>query len=738
MKHHKKQMIRKSLAFMLIFATSLSAMPEYVKADNTVATVNGKSYSSIKEAWNAVKSGGTINLTDNWDIQSTKALNVEKNAQVTVNMNGYIINRHIACDGYSKNSTSDGEVFYIKEGASVTINGGDKSQVHKGRLSDGVWYEDAEHSSDKYSIQGGVIAGGNSTNGAGGIHIKKNVTLTLNDVTIAGNMADNRYGGGIRMDGDAINLLMNNSAIEYNAAEGYAGGVYVDGSNCNITLTNSAISYNKTDNDDGGGMYVNDDNVMIKMDDTSEISHNVSGDKGGGIYFNYSKCAVIGGKIEDNESKGGGGGGIYLEHYSVPWSTDSVTTANVTFTGNTGAGDGGAIHSEQEYATFSGCTITGNTASGKGGGIYVYNDENSITASTITGNTAGKNGGGVYVEARNDIALSGKVVIRDNSLSDNGKSNLVLSFTGPIRGSCISSSPGIGSEIGITKGKNEIFTMEPGTCSEKYFFSDDETLHIATKENDSKDDGLLYLEKGAAISVETEKVSPGPEKLTDDSIKGYFSYPSFMDTTADLDGVFYYSDSYFKDPATYNDQLATMSICLAMSAFNSNIGNDAEGGTDYTLKSKNVVKLMSDIGVERDKIYLSNTYTVKPKTDSIAVAIGQKSLTEEDGTILVPIAVRGAGYESEWTSNVTIGNDTSKDLGEHAGFADAANKVFSQVQSYIENYGLSQAVSKGKVKFWVTGYSRAGATANLTARRLIDAYGNKNEIYAYLRERIFY
>lgn len=729
MKHHKRHIGKKMLAIILAAATVMSIMPEYVaKAAGAVAEVNGTRYEDIKSAWNAVKGGGTITLLQDWDTKSYKRLVVSDKATVTINLNGHIINRHIASDS-SSGSVSDGEVLYIGNDANVTINGGDKAQSHEGRISKNVWYEDETHSDPNYTLYGGVIAGGYSTNGAGGIHIKKNATVTLNNVTLAGNMADyyfgDGYGGAVRIKGSNSTLLLNNSQIVYNYAENYGGGIYVDESSCNITLQNgSKIAYNYVEDNHGGGIYSNAEYTTVKMDDSSEISNNTAKGKGGGIYFRYSKVVVKGGSFKNNESLGGGGGAIYLEPYRVKQSIDSVLIANVTFTGNKGHGDGGAIHSEQENANFSACTITNNYATGKGGGIYIYNDDNAITGSTITNNRSDKEGGGVFLNSLEDMSLGGKVIIKDNT----GKgvtSNLYME-EGSYSTSYLTSPPGYGSSVGITASVNRPIIGRSGNYVGKYFFADRENQYVEAMENAS-----IYLRNGTPTETEYAKVSSSPSK-EGNIIKGYFSYPSIMDTSTDLDGVYYYSDSYFQNPEKYNEHLATMSICMAMAAFNSNAGNGNEGGTDYTLKSKNIVKLLNDIGVKRDDIYLSNTYTVKPGTGTIGVAIGQKKL-DDDGNILVPIAVRGAGYESEWTSNVTVGTGNEADKMEHAGFADAANQVFAQVQSYIKDYGLSDAVKQGKVKFWVAGYSRAGATSNLTARRLIDTYGTEN-VFAYCME----
>lgn len=756
MKRRRKNVARKIASIVLASATTMSIIPvsSVMAADVNEAKVNGTEYATIGKAWEKVKDGGTIDILK--DCKPSSRLVVNEGKSVTVNMNGHSVNRHLASTSSSK-SERNGEVFCVNDEATLTVNGGNKSITHGGYVNgtDGVWYEEAGH--EGAPITGGVIVGGYSTNGAGGIHMKEKANVTLNDVTIAGNKADywggDGNGGGVAMEGSNSSLTLNNSKIIYNYAETDGGGVYADDGYNNITLNdNSEISYNWAEDDYGGGIYLDDDHskvvlnegckinnnkatygggiycaddyMTIKMNGEGEkkpeISNNTVTKKGGGIYFYYSKVSVKGGKFENNYSKGGGGGAIYLEHNSNRTSTDSAVIANITFKGNSGEGDGGAIHSEQEYVSIDSCTITNNWAKDHGGGIYIYNDDNSITGSTITENSAQKGGGGVYADSTEIVALGGKLIIKDNTVNGN-TNNFELK-------KAISSSPSSGSQVGITKEKcGEIGTA--GHYAQNVFFSDVKGRHLEWDDGDRK----LYLREGEK-DTKVDSASADTTEVTKDGnavLKGTFSYPSIEESAKDMDGTFYYTDAYFKNPGTYNDHLATMSLCMAMSAFNSNVGNDNQDGTDYVLKSKNIVKLLSDIGVGRDNIYLSNTYTVKPGTGTIGVAIGQKGL-DDAGHILVPIAVRGAGYESEWTSNVTIGNGTK--YGEHAGFADAADQVFAQVKSYISNYNLEQAVREGKVKFWVTGYSRAGATANLTARRLIDEYGTNNEVYAYCME----
>ena len=78
-----------------------------------------------------------------------------------------------------------------------------------------------------------------------------------------------------------------------------------------------------------------------------------------------------------------------------------------------------------------------------------------------------------------------------------------------------------------------------------------------------------------ALSAENKKVSVDDRYIIHqneyadkyDLKEGIFTYSSTSGT--DRDAVYYYSDGYFDDaPEVYNEHLSTMSLALAMSAFN--------------------------------------------------------------------------------------------------------------------------------------------------------------------------
>ncbi len=186
---------------------------------------------------------------------------------------------------------------------------------------------------------------------------------------------------------------------------------------------------------------------------------------------------------------------------------------------------------------------------------------------------------------------------------------------------------------------------------------------------------------------------------------------------------FDYDDNYFaKSAYSYNHNLARTSIRLALSAFS------AEG---LSTQGANVEKLLNDTNF--NDVQLNSWYSVSPEVGSIAVAAGNKRIAYEDGNYtLIAVAVRGGNYKSEWGGNFQVGDGT-----HHEGFASARDKVIEFINGYIYTYNIT-----GHIKLWITGYSRAAATTNLTAAYLDenpDALGDEvsltpENIYAYCME----
>lgn len=199
-------------------------------------------------------------------------------------------------------------------------------------------------------------------------------------------------------------------------------------------------------------------------------------------------------------------------------------------------------------------------------------------------------------------------------------------------------------------------------------------------------------------------------QVADNIVKktGTFSYTGTTD--GDYIAEYYYDDNYFEESSyEYNQQLATMSLCLELSAW----GSKEE--PDYTKKMKNAETLLNELGF----VGFGHNYTDfaedgisgKPTKDSVGVVLANKQVSFDDRDYtLIAVAVRGGEYEREWASNFKIGAS-----GNHEGFSEARDIVLAFLENYIKEQGIS-----GDIKLWITGYSRAAATANMTAGAIDD------------------
>ena len=188
--------------------------------------------------WTSADDG---NFTDDPAMQlnsegfNNDTIEIPDDVKITINLNGHTIKRVLP------DSISDGEVMYIDEDADVIINNG-------------------------------TITGGKSTNGAGGIHIH-DANVTLNDVHIVGNLADNDDGGGIALYDGAV-LVMNGGSFRDNTIDGtdangigawecMGGAIYINDSTAIFNGVEFKNNQNTTDSDYGAAIYVDDGEVSI-------------------------------------------------------------------------------------------------------------------------------------------------------------------------------------------------------------------------------------------------------------------------------------------------------------------------------------------------------------------------------------------------------------------------------------------------------------------------------------------
>lgn len=162
---------------------------------------------------------------------------------------------------------------------------------------------------------------------------------------------------------------------------------------------------------------------------------------------------------------------------------------------------------------------------------------------------------------------------------------------------------------------------------------------------------------------------------------------------------FEYTDAFFEQSSyIYNHKLAITSCCFATSAM---VGDGAPFNDPESAKT-----MLKTIGFGNDSGEAVSCYGYQksPTMNSIACVVSNKNIGD---TSIIAVAVRGGGYEGEWAGNFNVGTDTN-----HAGFNVAKQQVCDNIIRFINQDGVT--LNKN-VKFWITGYSRAAATANLVA-----------------------
>ena len=195
----------------------------------------------------------------------------------------------------------------------------------------------------------------------------------------------------------------------------------------------------------------------------------------------------------------------------------------------------------------------------------------------------------------------------------------------------------------------------------------------------------------------------------------------------------YFSRNYFEHPSTeYDSHLASASAAMVISSF-TDFGPFDEAW--YLNQSKFIEEYFYAIGF--NSFTVNEDYRQPANFDTIGLAAAKMEMG--DYTV-VAITPRSGGYYREWGNNMHLGDGSLSDM-MHEGWYNAANKLLSFLDGYVRDNNV-----KGRVKLWMAGYSRGGATTNLAAG-LIDnkldkgekifsngAYTSRDDVYAYTFE----
>ena len=285
---------RKTLAVILSLLIATAVFPLTVYAEPEATNVS--TWAELKDALKA--NGGVKLQNDIVAADNSAALIVSKSANVTLDLNGFKIDRGL------DSAQKQGNVIIVNGELTVTDSSADGA---------------------------GKITGGWTDGTGGGVWVRAGGLFTLAGGMIDGNTASN-IGGGVYLSGSGGKFIMTGGLITGNTAKN-GGGVGMD-STGSVEISGGTISGN-TARIHGGGAWIGKNTTLTFSGGT--ITGN-NAQWGGGVYINYGNFDFTGGTISGNSQTHGidiaSRGGTYRPSFDVTVS----------------CGDGGAVTADKSPA----------------------------------------------------------------------------------------------------------------------------------------------------------------------------------------------------------------------------------------------------------------------------------------------------------------------------------------------------------------------------------------------------
>ena len=191
---------------------------------------------------------------------------------------------------------------------------------------------------------------------------------------------------------------------------------------------------------------------------------------------------------------------------------------------------------------------------------------------------------------------------------------------------------------------------------------------------------------------------------------------SNVEVTQYKGNTLYYSDDYFRHSSdVYDSHLATLSCIMTNFSVPLNNPKSIDDQSWYLSQPERLYGFFSSIGFK--DFETNEDYEKRSEFDTIGVAAANRQV---DDYTVIGVGIRSGGYFREWANNVYLGDGTKSDY-MHEGWYNAANKTIKYIDEYISANRIT-----GKIKIWIAGFSRGGATTNLAAG-LLDNKLDKNE-----------
>lgn len=154
---------------------------------------------------------------------------------------------------------------------------------------------------------------------------------------------------------------------------------------------------------------------------------------------------------------------------------------------------------------------------------------------------------------------------------------------------------------------------------------------------------------------------------------------------------YYYSDSIFEELSDFNYRLSVLSAVAALASNSENdICDFLKNNGFYDIRTYNYNKDFSNLHAHK------SDYTLARKVIN--------------NQMIIAVIIRGTSG-NEWYSNFDVYKDANTPSDTHYGFTEASKEIYNEIKDYIGDNDCT---------IWLCGHSRGGASANLTAKMLLD------------------
>lgn len=288
------------------------------------------------------------------------------------------------------------------------------------------------------------------------------------------------------------------------------------------------------------------------------------------------------------------------------------------------------------------------------------------------------------------------------------------------------------------------------------------SLTVPSPANMDSTIALRFAPEGADGAAYAEKIIPASKLVQLRFRSAFASAPAKDSAEGTQYALFPYSEGYFfQPPALYQHDLARLSLGMAISAFSAAEADLFWNQNIACGRERNIAFAYDMLGFENAEFFNYDVH-LNDYNGKVAFSIASKevsSVLSPEGAgeeaLVVAIVLRGGGYGCEWSSNFNVAAEApvenaassasrlsallrlDKRFGiqslpvtnsYHNGFYTAASEVIRELKAYLAKY----ADESRPVKLWLTGYSRAAATANLAAGMLLsDPDVEFDALYAY-------